>query len=544
MSVGIYALIIGLFKLGFLLEFVSIPVLTGFISATGIVIMLGQIPSLFGVKVGTGTATIIHDLFAQIPHFQGATMGIGFGSLALLIILEKVGAIWGKKNKVAWYFGLGRSAAVLILFTGISYGVNKSRVAKPVWELSKVKSDGIASPAMPSTELISKVFAKSIAPFLAATIEHLAIAKAFGRRNGYTINAAQELVYLGVTNFFNSFFSSMPVGGAMSRTAVNSATGVKSPASGLIAGSFVILAIFKLTPALFWIPKATLAAIIVAAVMNVISSPSVFYKYWKTSLVDFITAMIAFWVTLFVGTEAGIGASVGFNIVYYILVWAFTQIHRISSVPVLPAGANDHTQIVESKPHLGYRPGNNTQPIPADVEIFKPTQSIIFFNAYHVKQECLDVVQTYHSCAALRTQGDGKDRSWSVSGAQRLTILRKRAGIVEEPIPIRIVVLDFNMVQTIDTTGLTALMDFREDLEIYAGKGVEIKFIGVGERLRSAFGRFGWALVDAGSLVEEGGVIGEGGIRNKVYTGLGQAIWERHERADEGEMKIVGTEKV
>lgn len=67
MCVGIYCLVIGGLKLGFLLEFVSIPVLHGFISAAGIVIMLGQIPSLFGVKVGTGTGTIIHDLFAQIP---------------------------------------------------------------------------------------------------------------------------------------------------------------------------------------------------------------------------------------------------------------------------------------------------------------------------------------------------------------------------------------------------------------------------------------------------------------------------------------------
>jgi sodium-independent sulfate anion transporter 11 len=75
MSVGIYCLIIGGLKLGFLLEFVSIPVLHGFISAAGIVIMLGQIPSLFGVKVGTGTGTIIHDLFAQIPvsSFKTAT---------------------------------------------------------------------------------------------------------------------------------------------------------------------------------------------------------------------------------------------------------------------------------------------------------------------------------------------------------------------------------------------------------------------------------------------------------------------------------------
>lgn len=142
MSVGIYCLVVGLFKLGFLLEFVSIPVLHGFISAAGIVIMLGQIPSLFGVKVGTGTAKIIHDIFAQIPQFKGPTVGIGFGGIILLVALQKIGQKWGDKNKAIWLISLGRSAIVLILFTGISYGVNKNINLKkhdPVWELSKVQ---------------------------------------------------------------------------------------------------------------------------------------------------------------------------------------------------------------------------------------------------------------------------------------------------------------------------------------------------------------------------------------------------------------------
>jgi sodium-independent sulfate anion transporter 11 len=142
MSVGIYCLVVGLFKLGFLLEFVSIPVLHGFISAAGLVIMLGQIPSLFGIKAPTGTANIIHDIFAKIPQYDPATVGVGLGGVVLLVALEKAGARWGSKNKAIWIAGLARSAIVLILFTGISYGVNKNVDLKhddPVWELSKVK---------------------------------------------------------------------------------------------------------------------------------------------------------------------------------------------------------------------------------------------------------------------------------------------------------------------------------------------------------------------------------------------------------------------
>jgi sodium-independent sulfate anion transporter 11 len=293
MSVGIYALVIGGLKLGFLLEFISIPVLSGFISAAAIVIMLGQIPSLFGVTVGSGTATIIRDLFQQIPSFDGPTTGIGLGGIVILVLMQKMGQRWGKKSKAIWLLALGRSAVVLILFTGISYAVNKTRLDDPLWALSKVKSNGISAPKMPDSTLIGKVFPRSIAPFIAASIEHLAIAKAFGRKNAYVIDPAQELVYLGVTNFINAIFSSMPVGGAMSRTAVNSDSGVKSPTYGLIAGSVVILSIYKLSPALFWIPKATLAAIIVTAVWHILVPLRVFYGYWKTSLVDFTCAMLA-----------------------------------------------------------------------------------------------------------------------------------------------------------------------------------------------------------------------------------------------------------
>ncbi|KAF2709084.1 hypothetical protein K504DRAFT_433917 [Pleomassaria siparia CBS 279.74] len=545
MSVGIYALIIGLFKLGWLLEFVSIPVLHGFISATGIVIMLGQIPSLFGVTVGTGTAQIIHDLFAQIPQFKPATIGIGFGSLFVLVALEKIGVLWGNKNKAIWALALARSFIVLILFTGISYGVNKNRTNDPVWDLSKVVSDGIAAPVMPQGALVQKVFIRSIAPLLAASIEHLAIAKSFSRRNGYTIDAAQELVYLGATNFFNAFFSSMPVGGAMSRTAVNSATSVKSPASGLISGGFVILAIFKLSPALFWIPKATLAAIIVMAVLSIISPPSVFYKYWKTSLVDFTSAMIAFWVTLFAGTEVGIGCSVGFNLVYYILFWAFTSTQSISSIPVPPPETEQYKDNHEFKSQLAYYHGHGAYPIPADAQVFKPTQSMIFINSYHVKQTCFDAVQTHHSGTYAAREVANKDRLWSVSGARRLTLLRKKAGIVDADnlTQIRVVVLDMSMVQTIDTTGMTALKDFKDDLETYSGKGfVEIRFLNVRDPVRAVFGRFGWELRDAAAVVGEG----EDETVGKVYGGLGQALWERRAEGplrDGDEKMDVGSEK-
>lgn len=99
----------------------------------------------------------------------------------------------------------------------------------------------------------------------------------------------------------------------MSRTSVNSSCKVKSPLSGFVTTAIILVSIYKLVGLLYWIPKAALAAIIICAVWPLIYPPSTFYRFWKTSLADFITSMLAFWITLFYSTEFGIFIPVAFN---------------------------------------------------------------------------------------------------------------------------------------------------------------------------------------------------------------------------------------
>lgn len=333
---------------------------------------------------------------------------------------------------------------------------------------------------------------------------------------------AQELVYLGFANFFNSFFSSMAVGGAMSRTAVNSESGVKSPAYGLVAGCVVILSIFKLSPALFWIPKATLAAIIVTAVWHIVVPPKVFYGYWRTSLIDFITAMLAFWGTLFASSEVGIGSAVGFNIVYHLAFAAFHRVRRITSLdiasPSRPAG-----------PH----------PIPLDTQVFAIHQPLLFYNAYRIKNQCLDAIQTYNSGDVQTLEAAHANRNWSVAGTTRALRLRTKADILDEPVQIRIVVLDLSRVHNIDTTGLTALRDLQIDIGKFGGKGTQFRLVGLNERVRERFARFRWVLCDAD--------VG-GGKGTRVYARVEEAVFRRgrtasSEEIEPVEVRVVGGDK-
>lgn len=124
-----------------------------------------------------------------------------------------------------------------------------------------------------------KVAGRSVAVFVATALEHLAIGKAFSRRYRYEIDQDQELTYIGTINLFGSFFSCMPVTGGFSRTAVNAESGFKSPLGGVISSACVLVSIYKLTDEFYWIPKATLSAIIVVAVWQIVLPPKIFWHY-------------------------------------------------------------------------------------------------------------------------------------------------------------------------------------------------------------------------------------------------------------------------
>lgn len=263
---GVYALVVGGLKLGFLLDFVSAPVLTGWISAVALVILLGQVDSLVGLDAGSGTAQIIRDVLGHLDKIKPMTLCIGFTSLAMLYALEMVGKIWGKKNKYLKIVSTSRAVIVLVVFTLVSYLVNHSRDEENYrWAVTEVDTKGILKPkSHHDSTLLTKVAGRAAAPFIAMAVEHLGVGKAFGLRNNYSIDKSQELLFLGVENMANSLFGAMATGGAMSRTAVNSECGVRSPLNFALTAGWILLTLYFFSPALFWIPKATLSAIIVS----------------------------------------------------------------------------------------------------------------------------------------------------------------------------------------------------------------------------------------------------------------------------------------
>ncbi|KAL9114077.1 MAG: hypothetical protein Q9227_001849 [Pyrenula ochraceoflavens] len=531
--IGVYAFALGLFKLGFILDFISVPVLTGFISGVAITILLGQVDSLLGEKnVGDGTATIIHDVFAQLPQASGPTIAIGFSGIVLLVALQWAGTRWGKRYKVIWLLSISRAAIVLLIYTIISFFLNRHRRDDPIFSLSKVSANGISAPRLPNIALAGQIATRAVAPFVSAALEHLAIGKGFARKNDYVIDESQELVYLGAVNVLNSVFSGYAVGGAMSRTAVNSECGVKSPLSGIITSGFILLAIYELTGALFWIPSATLAAIIVTAVWGLIGPTSAFYRFWRTSFADFVASMLSFWITVFVSAEIGIAAAVGFSVAYTLLRAAFARVSPLEANRLINAPYLGDAELYS--PRFGGGGGGGSgmrgeQPtalpyVPTDTQVFRFTQPIIFPNAYRVKGEIWENIQVYtagsnsssRSAAAASSKSAAAtsntapssapqaDRSWSVAGERRVRKLRARIGITNPIHAIRVLVLDMSSVAYIDSTGVTALKDLKADLKKFAGPEAEVRFAGLSDGVKGCMVRSGWKVVDSEEAVELG----------------------------------------
>lgn len=521
---GVYGMALGFLKLGFLLDFISYPTLTGFISAAAIVIGLGQVDNLLGEEgVGDGTAHIIHDVFKNLPTCNVNAAAVGLCGILILEVLRMAGARWGSKYKVVWFLSITRAFLVLVLFTGISYAVNK-KYSDPddyVFEVSEVKANGIETPKMPDSKLISKVVSGSIAAFIASAVEHIAIARAFGARNNYVTDSSQELCYYGLTNFCNSFFHTMGVGGAMSRTAVNSQCNVRSPLSGFVTTGIVLISIYKLTGTLYWIPKATLSAIIITAIWPLIGSPKTYYHFWRTSLADFVAAMITFWVSLFKTTEYGIGIAVAWSIVYCLLRQVFIKPTNI--------GADSQSELVASLDAARGMPAS----IPDDTHVFRFNENFFFPNAHRVKTSIFDTIQTYHCAAYSSLNGAEKNRMWSVVGEKRVKALRKRAGVNVDNLPlIRVVVLDFTKVNHCDYTAVASLKDFFNELQKFASKTAEVRFVGVADHVRHRFERAGWTLVDAAEPVSVDATNGPAGTV-RLFNNVADAVTAPRMQSDD-----------
>ncbi|KAL9900587.1 sodium-independent sulfate anion transporter-like isoform 1-T1 [Glossina fuscipes fuscipes] len=323
---GCIILCLGLLNLGVLVRFISIPVTTGFTMAAAITIASGQINNLFGIR-STSNEFIAswYNFFTHLNEIRMNDAALGITTLIILLMMRKVKDFKCRRRYKMFtkYISLSRNALAVLVGILLCYLLRND-------DILPFKVSGEISPGLPPFEwppfsttvngtiipfkaMVSNLGASLISIPLISILESVAIAKAFSK--GRLVDATQEMIALGVSNIMGGFVSSMPITGSFTRTAINNSSGVKTPLGGAVTGTLVLMALAFLTKTFYYIPKATLAAIIIGAMIFMVEYDRV-AEIWRSKKIDFLPFLVTVLACLFWSLEYGIVAGILANMTF------------------------------------------------------------------------------------------------------------------------------------------------------------------------------------------------------------------------------------
>lgn len=319
---GILQILFGLLRLGFLVNFLSKPVISGFTSAASLIIGLNQLKHLLGINIHRNNKIqyLIIEAFNHLKEINWITSSIGIGSIIAILLFKK----YVKKIPAA-LFVVVVGIILVRVFHLDQYGV------KIVGDIPK----GLPAFKMPvfDKEIMLKLFPMALTLSFIAFLEAISVAKAVeAKHSNYKVNANQELIALGMSNFIGSFFQTYPGTGGFSRTAVNDQDGANTPLAGVISSIVLAITLLFLTPIFYYLPKAILAAIIMVAVFGLLDFkvPKQLLKYSKR---DLLILNITLLITATIGIKEGIITGVILSIVMLIYKTTKPHIAILGQVP-------------------------------------------------------------------------------------------------------------------------------------------------------------------------------------------------------------------
>jgi SulP family sulfate permease len=352
--VGVLQLAMGLLRFGFLVNFLSHPVLSGFTSAAALVIGFSQLKHLLGVDIER--SNYIHEILwsaaQQWDAIHMPTVALGVAGIIILILLKRSSkAIPG-------------ALVVVVLGTGAIWLFSGNQAGVPIVGEVPGGLPGFLIPQFSWAD-VQALIPGALTISLIGFMESIAVAKVYARRNGYSLDANKELVGLGVANVAGAFFQAYPTTGGFSRTAVNAEAGAKTNVAGIISAAVIALTLLFLTPLFYYMPNAILASIVMVAVAGLIDWKEAMYL-WRVDRRDLALMALTFVATLALGIEEGILAGV-----------------IVSLVAIIYQSATPHTAIMGRLPdsttyrNLKRSPDAITR---ADVMIVRMDAALYFAN--------------------------------------------------------------------------------------------------------------------------------------------------------------------
>lgn len=321
MMTGILQLLMGVFRLGSLLNFFSRPVITGFIMAAPIIITLTQLENLFGTELGStqNVIFILTEFFGELNEIHLPTLYWGLGGILVLVLLKRYAP---KLPVSAVVLGLGTALAWFI-------GAESQNV-----EIVGAIPDGLPPFSLPAlsygliTDLLPTALTLALVQFMTIT----SLSKVLAKRHGYNIDSNQELISVGASNFTGSLFSSLPISASFSRSAAADDAGQKTPMANIITGFIIVLTLLFLTPVFYYLPLPILAGIIIVSVFGLFD-----FKEMKsiatTRKSEGGIAIFTFLATLFIGIQDGILLGVGVSMLYMLYKVSRPSVAELGVLP-------------------------------------------------------------------------------------------------------------------------------------------------------------------------------------------------------------------
>jgi SulP family sulfate permease len=305
--VGIINLLLGFFRIGNFSNYLSDAAVNGFISSVAIIIVLTQIKNLFGISLENNYygLQLVSVLFYKISEVNILTFILGGWSIVLLIYF---------KTKLPRFpisifiviFSIVLVSSLNLHSAGVDV-VGHIPAGFPPFQLPNLGID-----------IIKQLFLIALTISFVGSMESIAVAKTFAQKDKYNINPNQELKSLGLANIVGSFFSSMPITGAISRTAVNYISGAKTTLASIITAFLVLIILLFFTHYFYYLPKSVLAAIIIVAVYKLIAFKK-FIFFVKNKKIDAILMIVVFSTTFLISVVTGIVLAIVLSLLDYIV---------------------------------------------------------------------------------------------------------------------------------------------------------------------------------------------------------------------------------
>lgn len=455
----------GLARLGFIVDFIPLPAITAFMVGSSITICSGQVKGLLGETANFSTSApaykIIIDTLKSLPTSQGYDAVMGITALFTLYALRETCNYGARKNprfsRLFFFLGALRTVFVIVLFAVISFAVNFHRRANPAFALVGKVPRGFEHAGVPvlTGDVIKLFLPKLPACVIVLLIEHIAISKSFGRVNNYTIDPSQELIAIGVTNLLGPFVGAYPATGSFSRSAIQSKSGARSPFAGIITACVVLIAMYALTPGLYYIPKASLSGVIIHAVGDLIAPPNTIYQFWLISPLDVVIFAVGLIVAIVSTIPNSIYATVCLSVAILLFRHAKAPGHFLGQswvsdkdaqrplfLPLDDADANPAIKLENPRP---------------GVFLYRFSEGFNYPNANHYSDTLVQTISKSTRQTNEEAYAKKEDRPWNDPVSSNTDDLH---------LPIlRAIILDFSAVNNVDVTCVQNLMDVRSQLD-------------------------------------------------------------------------------